>query len=156
MVDTTGPCFAIIRRVMRPQSSLRTTAALCVIAVSVLNPAACASATGGRTEGPTNPVDLVVNNNLLRPTDLTIYAVTWDGHRSLLGSVPPREIRTFSFKPVSFTEQYRLLATRITGRDIRSQVFSVGSDMTGQITWTMIPNIVGFKGVDPDSSGTSP
>ncbi len=154
---TVGPAFAHLEAMMQIPNSVRAAARTALVIAAAAGSlgllSGCASTSGGRTEGPTVPIDLVVQNNLLRPTDLTIYAVTWDGHRTLLGSVPPRTTRTFSFKPVSFAERYRILATRITGRDIRSQVFTVGSDMTGQITWTMIPNIVGFKGTDPDTSG---
>jgi hypothetical protein len=120
--------------------------------ISAIALSACASASTGRSEGPTIPVDLVVRNNLLASTDLTIYAVTWDGHRTLLGSVPPTETRTFTFKPVSFSERYRLLATRIRGRDVRSETFTVGTDMTGKITWTMIPNLISLQGADPDTT----
>ena len=49
-----------------------------------------------------------------------------------------------------------LVATRAGGRDILSQSFTVGSDMTGAIVWTLVPNIVGFENVDADTTGTPP
>lgn len=136
---------------MRPLAPLRFAAAASAIAL-----AACASAGGGRTEGPTIPIELEVKNNLALPTDLTIYAVTRSGNRTLLGSVPPRATRTFTFKPVSFSEQYRLVAARALGRDVRSEAFSVVSDMIGRIVWTMVPNILGFERTDEDTSGAPP
>ena len=139
---------------MRIHTSFRTAVGMAVVAVAVAASTACTPTNMHSPAGKPVPVQLVVNNNLLRPTDLTIYTVDWDGQRRLLGSVPPRTIRDFSFTPISYTEQYRFLATRITGRDIRSQVFTIGSEMTGQITWTMIPNLVGFRGTDPDTTGT--
>ena len=141
---------------MRIQTSFRTAAGLAAVAVSAMASTSCTRATVNRPEGPPVPVQLVVNNNLLRPTDLTIYTVTFGGQRRLLGSVPPRTTREFSFTPVSYSAQYRLLATRITGRDVTSQVFSIGSEMTGQITWTMLPNLVAFRGTDPDTTVNRP
>ena len=113
----------------------------------------CASV-HGRTEGPTLPIDLEIHNNLLLPTDLTIFAVTESRTRTLLGSVPPASTRTLRFKPVSFSERYRLVARRAGARDIVSEPFSVGSDMTGAIVWTLVPNIIGFENIDTDSTTT--
>jgi hypothetical protein len=132
---------------MKPLTLIRSVALIPAIML-----AACASAGSGRTEGATVPVDVVVKNNLLLPTDLTIYAVSSDGHRTLLGSVHPQDSATFSFKPVAFSEQYRLLAIRSGRRSIRSEPFSVVSTNTGRITWTMIPNIIGFQGSEPDTA----
>ena len=127
-------------------ASLRATALVAVIGL-----AGCASLRG-RTEGPTVPVAVEVQNNLPLPTDLTVYAVTRSGARTLLGDVPPASTRSFTFKPLSFSEPYRLLATRPLRRAITSQVFTVGSDMTGRVIWTLSPNIVGFEEVDTDST----
>jgi hypothetical protein len=121
------------------------------LAAAVIGVAACATLRG-RTEGPTVPVAIEVQNNLSIPTDLTVYAVTRSGARTLLGGVPPAATKTFTFKPVSFSEPYRLLATRSLRRAIESQVFIVGSDMTGRIIWILSPNIVGFEDVDTDST----
>jgi len=129
---------------------------MAAVAIAAAAGTACTPASVNRPEGKPVPVQLTVNNNLLRATDLTIYTVDWAGQRKLLGSVPPRTTRDFTFTPASYSEQYRFLATRITGRDIRSQVFSIGSEMTGQVTWSMIPNLVGFRGTDPDTTSTTP
>ncbi len=129
-------------------------ASLRAAALAVVGVAGCASLPG-RTEGPTVPITVEVRNNLALPTDLTVYAVTRSGARTLLGSVPPASTKSFTFKPVSFSEPYRLLATRALRRAIASQVFTVGSDMTGRIVWTMSPNIVGFEQVDTDSTAAS-
>ena len=123
------------------------------LALSVAAVAGCATA-GGRTEGATIPIQLQVNNNLRLPTDLTVYAVTRAGNRTLLGGVHPGATANLTFKPVSFSEPYRLLATTPNGRSIRSQSFSVVSDMTGAIVWTLVPNIVGFEIMDADSVAT--
>lgn len=113
----------------------------------------CASM-GGRSEGPTLPIDVQVNNNLHVPADLTVYAVSHGGNRALLGDVPPNGTTTLKFKPVAFSEPYRMLATRAGGRDIMSQTFIVASDMTGAIIWTLVPNVVGFVETEPDTATT--
>jgi hypothetical protein len=136
----------------KPLAILSAAARFVVPAIAML---ACASAGGGRTEGATVPIDIVVKNNLQLPTDLTVYAVSTEGHRTLLGSVHPQDSATFSFKPVSFSQQYRLLAIRSGRRSIRSEVFSVVSTNTGGITWTMVPNIIGFQGAAPDTAASS-
>lgn len=135
---------------MKKQIAFLSAAAAVIPAMVLL---ACASAGSGKSEGSTVPVDVVVKNNLLVPTDLTIYAVTVDGSRVLLGSVHPQDSATFSFKPSAFSQQYHLLALRSGRSSIRSEVFSVNSSNTGRITWTMIPNIIGFQGATPDSAG---
>jgi hypothetical protein len=127
------------------------------VALAALIPAVavagCASVRG-RTTGPTVPIDVEVRNNLLLPTDLTVYAVDRAGSRTLLGGVPPNTTTVLRFKPLSFSEPYRLIARRALGRDIRSQSFSVLSDMTGRIIWTLVPNIVGFEDIEVDSART--
>ena len=138
---------------MRTHTSLRSAVGLVAVAL-VAGGTACTPA--NINEVAPVPVQLVVDNNLFGPTDLTIYTVTFGGQRQLLGSVPPRTTRDFRFTPVSYSTQYRLLATRPMRRDIRSQVFTIGSEMTGQVIWTMQPNLIGFRGTDPDTTGTNP
>lgn len=121
-------------------------------AVATAALAGCASARGGRSSGPPNPVQLEVRNNLALPSDLSVYAVAQGHSRTILGDVPPATTRTFTFKPVSYSERYYLLAIRQLKRPIRSQWFSVGDDMTGSIVWTLVPNIVGFEEIDTDST----
>lgn len=125
-----------------------TSAAALAVAIGL---AGCASPRG-RTEGRPVPVDIEVRNNLALPTDLTVFAVTRSGVRTLLGTVPPASTKNFRFTPISFSEPYRLLATRPLRRQIRSEVFTVGSDMTGRIIWTMSPNLIGFEDIDTDST----
>ena len=133
-------------RTMRISSLGRTIAAGAIATL-----AACATP-GGRATGPTVPIDLQVNNNLRLPADLSVYAVSQGGNRMLLGDVPPGKNRTLRFKPVAFSEPYRLLAILPNGHQVHSQSFIVGSDMTGGIVWTLVPNIIGFIEVDSDST----
>ena len=112
----------------------------------------CSAATAGN-QGPPRPLALEIDNNLTLPTDLTIYAQTEGGTRRLIGSVPPARNVTFQFTPDSYSTQYRLVARTPLGGQIRSEAFIVGSGMTGQIVWTLVPNIIGFRDVEePDST----
>jgi hypothetical protein len=136
-----GLLYALLA-VMRTMNSIR----LATIASAFIL-AGCASARG-RTEGPTVPIDVQVNNNLHFPGDITVYVVSSGGNRTLLGGAPPGTTRNFTFKPVSFSEPYYFLATRARGRDIRSATFTVRSDLTGRIDWSLAPNVVGFEEMD--------
>jgi hypothetical protein len=110
---------------------------------------ACASGSGRSAEGTPHPVDIEVRNNLLVPTDLTVYAVrSTGGGAMLLGSILPAKTQTLRFTPSAYTDSYRLYARLPNGRAIRSESFIVGSDMTGTIVWTLVPNILGFFETD--------
>jgi hypothetical protein len=136
---------------MKTQTIIRTTA-LAFVAMLAVIPVACATGNANGAEQATRPIDLIVNNNLLLDRDITVYAIRWDGKRSLIGSVPPRATRTFSFQPEAYSGRYYLIAQRVRGRDIRSESFSILPDMDGTITWSMIPNLLGFQGPAPDTA----
>ncbi len=111
----------------------------------------CASARG--RSGPVRPVELDIENNLTVPTDLSVYAIRVNGGaRQIIGDVPPATTKAFQFTPDSYSEVYRLVASGPNGRAIRSQSFIVGYDMTGQIIWTLVPNIIGFRDTGTDST----
>ena len=116
----------------------------------------CASAAGRTPQARPHPVDVEVRNNLLLPTDLTVYVLRdYGAGRTLLGSVSPGRTQTLRFTPVTYTEVYRLYANPTGGRPIRSQPFTIGSDMTGRIVWTLVPNIVGFEDVSDSTTSDS-
>lgn len=109
--------------------------------------AACAS--GGQPDTlPPQPVTVEVDNNLPLPTQLTVYAVTEAGIRTLLGDVPPARTGTLQFTPTTYSTAYRFLAIFPNGRRFVSQRFIVGSRDTGRLVWTLVPNIIGFRGPD--------
>jgi hypothetical protein len=123
-----------------------------LVLAAALVPLGCTAA-ATRNEGPPRPVALEIDNNLALPTDLTVYAVTEGGTRRLIGSVPPARNVTFQFTPDSYSTQYRLVARMPLGRQLRSEAFVVGSSMTGQIVWMLVPNLIGFRDVEePDSA----
>jgi hypothetical protein len=92
----------------------------------------------------THDVAIEVNNNLTIPTVITVYLLAQQGARTPLGDVPGAQTRTFTFRPFSYGQSYRLLAERQLANPIRSQSFNVGGPEIGTISWALIPNIVSF------------
>lgn len=123
--------------------------------IATLGIAGCASLRG-QNDLPKTPVQVEIHNDITRPIPFMVYAVKHNGIRTQLGSVPPGTERTFMFTPSTFSESYRLVAVGPSGRQFRSQVFTVGSEMTGHIIWMMSANIVGFQTIEPDPNDTLP
>lgn len=118
-------------------------------AITFISVISCASLS--RNSGPPpGPVEIEVKNNLTIPSEITVYIVS-AGNRQILGIIGSNDTKTFSFKPISYTETYRLIAQIPLENSIRSQPFNVGSEMTGVITWTLVPNIIGFWDVETDT-----
>jgi hypothetical protein len=115
-------------------------------------------ATGGHhaDDDAMHPVNVEINNNLTIPTVITVYVDQGGNSRRMLGTVPGAQTRTFQFTPVSFSQPYRLIAQRQLARDVRSQPFTIGSDMTGTVEWSLVPNIVGFYDVADTVSTPAP
>jgi hypothetical protein len=117
----------------------------------------CATLRGGKDSAVIAPVTIEIDNNLTLPTLISVYAVSdGGGIRTRIGDVPGASKRSFEFKPTSFSQPYRLIAVRQLARTIRSHVFSVGSETTTKIVWTLYPNLIGFEEFDNDSTDTAP
>jgi hypothetical protein len=112
--------------------------------IAIMVVASACGAFSNRNDEPIRPVTIEVKNNLTMPTQITVYMVSEEGYRQMLGDVAPSDSRTFAFTPRSYTETYRLVAQIPLARPFASQPFIIGSGMTGWIQWTMIPNIIGF------------
>lgn len=141
--------------VVRPRSrsrGLRATAYVFTAAVALAAPYGCASAGHHGDDDSMHPVNVEINNNLTVPTVITVFVDQGGNSRSMLGTVPGAATRTFQFTPISYSQPYRLIAQRQLAREIRSQPFTIGSDMTGTVEWSLVPNIVGFYDVAPDTT----
>lgn len=103
---------------------------------------------------PPHPITITVNNNLSLPSDLTVYAVSTYGGPRILGSAVPARTTSFQLTPRSFSEPYRLLARTAMGGRIWSQQYTVRDTRTGEIIWTLVPNILAFRDV-PDTTATA-
>ncbi|HSJ08870.1 MAG TPA: hypothetical protein VK928_03130 [Longimicrobiales bacterium] len=89
---------------------LRGVTALCVILLG-----AC----GGLRQG-TDTVEVMVNNDLLPSTAVTVWMVPESGARRQLGTVAPMTTKTFAFSPTGATGQYRLVAEHVGGGSTQS------------------------------------
>jgi hypothetical protein len=124
------------------------------IAVSVLSALGCASAKRkGNDDYKPHPVGVEITNNLAVPTEVTVYVVQGasGGARQMLGTVPGTEVKTFVFTPITFSQEYRLVAERPLERPVYSQPFRVGSPDTGLLEWSLLENIIAFRDLPEDS-----
>lgn len=80
-----------------------------------------------------------VQNNLIPPTSLTIYAVPQTGVRQMLGVLQPSETRSFTFEPAA-VGQYRLVAQATAGSEIASREFTFAG--TSGVVWDMNSNMI--------------
>jgi hypothetical protein len=120
-------------------------AAVLTLAATLVVGYACAS--GGKG-APLPPVNIEVQNNLVVPTDVTVWLVSGGGIRQQVGFVPGAQTKTFTITPSSGSQRYRLVAERQLARPIRSPSFTLVPEQTGTVTWALIPNIVTFRGRD--------
>lgn len=94
---------------------------------------------GARSGSPEDRVQVRVNNNLVPPTALTVYAVSDAGSRRLLGSVSPNQEITLTFDPGSAGGSYRLMARTLSGAEIVSNPVFIRTG--GGVSWTLQSNI---------------
>lgn len=98
--------------------------------------AACAST---RENAPGSEVSVQVENDLIPPTTLTIYAIPESGARQSLGVVRPSQSQTLTFRP-SFEGQYQFVAETTGGRQIVSNTISLGQGDAA--VWNINSNII--------------
>ncbi|MDP9349387.1 MAG: hypothetical protein M3P24_09665 [Gemmatimonadota bacterium] len=116
---------------------LRRFAALLALLLSTILSSACAPAAQGEASAG-DGVLVRVQNNLIPPTSLTVYAVSETGTRRLLGSVNPNVTETLRFE-AGAGGQYRILARTTAGQEVLSNPVSVRSGEG--IRWDVQANI---------------
>lgn len=126
-----------------------------VVAVLGMGPVACA-AHHHIPEAPPHPIAFEVQNNLTVPTELTVF-ITQDqgGIRTMLGTVPGDQTKTFTYTPVSWDMTYRLVGEKPLGRPLISPPFNVNDPNTGTVTWAVIPNQVQFYDLPAQTQDTT-
>ena len=89
-----------------------------------------------------------LTNDLTPPADVSVYVVTRDGVRRVLGDVPPSDHRVLRI-PTDITPgtAYHLLADRGLGRPVVSQPITA-TDQNMIIDWDLQTNSMWF----PDAS----
>jgi hypothetical protein len=124
------------------------------IAAAALTALGCASAQkkGNNDDDKPHPVGLEITNNLAVPTEITVFIVQGGGGtRQMLGTVPGTEVKTFTFTPITLSQEYRLVAERALERPVYSQPFRIGSPETGLLEWSLLENIIAFRDLPEDS-----
>lgn len=119
---------------------------LSALLIGVAMTAVGACATGHAKKG-TDHVRLMVvhlTNDLAPPADVTVYAVTSDGMRVLIGDVRPNDHRVLRIpSDVPAGSTFRLVADRGLGRSIASQpITATTQDLT--IDWSLQSNAIWF------------
>jgi hypothetical protein len=116
-------------------------AAMALMATTAIG--ACASGHSQKGGGG-QQIIVHLTNNLAPPSDVTVYAVSQDGTRRLLGDVPPNKDRTLKIPSDIFPgTTFRIVAQRTAGRSITSQPITATSG--GQIIdWDLQTNAIWF------------
>lgn len=105
--------------------------------------AASGCATAG--QGGSAPIALVINNNLIPPTSLTVHLVSSrGGSRQLLGSVSSGERRTLSYRGPTPIGEYRLVA-QAPGRGVVASQPFILADAAG-LVWELAQNVIRYEG----------
>jgi hypothetical protein len=134
------------KRLARASVRMRRSVLGVVVAVAVtLTLAACASGHNRKGGGDDQPMVVHLTNDLSPPSDVTVYAVTQDGIRRLMGDVPPNKDRALKVpSDVSRGSTFRLVAERTTiSRPIVSQPISATTDGL-IIDWSLQTNAIWF------------
>jgi hypothetical protein len=105
-----------------------------------LAPAACATS---RARGGAPEIVVHLTNNLTPPSDVSIYAVSEDGFRRLLGDVAPNGRKVLRVPVHGAAQTLRLVAQLPLGRGLRSQPFTVSGGRT-VIDWDLQTNSLWF------------
>lgn len=133
------------KRLARSRVSLRRSMLGVVVAVAVTTAfGACASG-HNRKGGGDQPIIVHLNNDLSPPSDVTVYAVTQDGIRRLIGDVPPNKDRTLKVPTdVPPGSTFRLVAERSTiSRPVVSQPITATTDGL-IIDWDLQTNAIWY------------
>lgn len=90
-------------------------------------------------------VSIRVENDLIPPSDVTIWLRTGDGASVLLGGAPPGRRRAFEFRERLLSGNFQFIATTGDGRTIRSRQFTLFPGSA--VRWRMQRNMLEVLGV---------
>ena len=126
----------------------RMPAALCAAPVVLLialggcapaTPPAATAAPGAAAAVAEGAKVVRVQNNLIPPTSMTVYAVPQTGVRQMLGVLQASETKAFTLEPAA-VGQYRLVGQVSAGSEVVSPDFTFAG--TRGVTWDMNSNLV--------------
>ena len=118
------------------------------LAVGV-SPVACATS---HAKGKGSPPEIVVHltNDLTPPSDVSVFAVSEDGFRRLLGDVPPNGHKVLHASVSGAAQTFRLVAQLPLGRVLRSQPFTISGGGQTLIDWNLQSNSMWFPSESPE------
>jgi len=114
------------------------------LALALALTSACAGSSGSVTNGASDPgpssreVSIIVENNLLPSTAVTVHAIGTQGSRRLLGTVPPGTTRRLRFGAGTILERYRFVASVGMSREITSNPLPLDGGET--VRWHLNTN----------------
>ena len=122
---------------------------LTLAAVTAATLAGCAS---GGEPVPVEPGEktIVVHNNEVGATSLTVYLVSELGNRQMLGSLQPGTTERFAVPNSAGMGQYRLIALSTGGRDVASRPFTLFNNAS-LIEWDIAMRDVNVRRAQPST-----
>lgn len=102
----------------------------------------CAPTTAGAGGGaaPGSEIRVEVENNLIPPTSLSIYATTDTGVRRLVGVAQPSRTVMLGFDPAGSSGRFIFEAVTTSGNSIRSTPITLSAGET--VRWDLNANLV--------------
>lgn len=100
---------------------------------------ACAAGGGAGGDGAAAPsgdqVRIVIDNDMIPPSNITVYMVPESGGRRRLGTVPGSQRVNFNYSPTARSLNFTLVAEVVGENDRRSETFNL-VNVTG-IEWAL-------------------
>jgi hypothetical protein len=112
-----------------------------------LAPEACATS---HAKGKSPEIVVHLTNDLTPPADVSVYAVSEDGFRRLLGDVPPNGHKVLHASVSGAAQTFRLVAQLPLGRVLRSQPFTISGGGQTLIDWDLQANSMWFPSESPE------
>jgi len=117
--------------------------------VAIATVGACATGHASKSDEHMKQMVVHLSNDLAPPADVSVYVVSSEGVRVLLGDVPPNDHRVLRIPgDVSAGTTFHILADRGLGRPVVSQAITASStDLI--IDWDLQTNSMWFPEVGP-------
>jgi hypothetical protein len=98
----------------------------------------------GGDPGPSSQqVEIIVENNLVPSTAVTIHSVGTQGSRRLVGTVPPGSTRTLRFRTGTLVERYSFVASVGISQNLTSNPLSLSGGDT--VRWQLNSNTISVQ-----------
>ena len=112
---------------------------LVLTALVLLSTACAARGRDGEQPAEREPVVIVVNNDLLPSSAVSVWIVPESSGQVLLGSVGPGQREVMEYRPRTNVFTYRLRARLTGGRDVVSNPFSLQG--AARVQWDLQSNL---------------